>query len=106
LDSDSTHTGYGQQKNCHQFCPKDTAEYTGCPVKVHQYPVYDIQIQMPGTHTGIAVHINVDYQNKNTDCPAEFHNLGKGSQIVFLLHNDVDDCGGNPLFPLLLSHFD
>ena len=73
FDSDGTHAGYGQQKHCHQFCPKDTAEYTGCSVKIHQYPVYDIQIQMPGAHAGIAVHINVDYQNKNTDSPAEFH---------------------------------
>ena len=87
--ADGAHAGNGQQKHGQELGPKDAAEYAGCPVKVHEYPVDDIQVQMPGSHARVAVHIDVDYQNENTDSPAEFHDFGQGSQIVFLLHSKV-----------------
>ena len=38
----SAHAGNGQQKHGQELGPKDAAEYAGCPVKVHEYPVDDL----------------------------------------------------------------
>ncbi len=35
--SDSTHAGYGQQKNCHQFCQRMQPNIPVVTIKVHQY---------------------------------------------------------------------
>ena len=89
LDTDCPHAGDGKQQYRQQLGPEYAAEYARCPVEIQQYAVYDLQIQVPGYHARITIHIDVYHQNEYAYGTAKLHDFGKRPQIVFLLHRNI-----------------
>ena len=95
LDPPGSETREGEEEYGEKFGVEDAAEQSRRAVEIQQNPVHDADGYAPFQDMFVAVPIDVDDHEQNTQRPHKVHDLGQAPQIVFLLHDfRFFDCPG------------